>query len=94
MSDRGFAAVVEDLRTRQVQTDESIVALADAITGVTDYLEAQALLAEVSVTEELTGSLARAAAKAEAAAKLVQEAADLRNVMTAVNQFHRSDRER
>jgi hypothetical protein len=72
MSDRDLAAAVEDLRTRQERTDESLVALIDAITSIIDSLEAQALLVKLSVNEELT---------------------DVRDLMTAVKQFHRSDRE-
>ena len=72
MSDHDLAAAVEGLRTRQEQTDESLVALTDAITGIIDTLEAQALLVKLSVNEELT---------------------NIRVLMTAVKQFHRSDRE-
>ena len=71
--DQDLAAAIEDLRTRQEQTDESLVAVADTITGIIDYLEAQALLVKVTLNAELTG---------------------YRDVMTAVKQFHRSDRER
>jgi hypothetical protein len=55
MSDRDLAAAVEDLRTRQEQTDESLVALTDAITGIIDYQEAQALLVKATMDAELTG---------------------------------------
>jgi len=73
MRDQDLATAIEDLRTRQEQTDESLVAVADTITGIIDYLEAQALLVKVTLNAELTG---------------------YRDVMTAVKQFHRSDRER
>ena len=72
MSDRDLAAAVEDLRARQEQTDESLVALANAVNGIINSLEAQALLAKLTVNDELT---------------------DARDVMTAVKQFHHSDRE-
>jgi hypothetical protein len=55
MRDRDLAAAVEDLRTRQEQTDESLVALADAITGIIDYQEGQALLVKATLNAELTG---------------------------------------
>ena len=55
MSDRDLAAALDDLRTRQEQTDESLVALADAISGIIDCLEAEALLVKATLNAELTG---------------------------------------